>query len=194
MHFSMRITIRIICILMRIPKHFSKCVSHAHCMRFRNAHYGKRIRSASDAFQKCASWLSHFMRIWKRIWNASLMRIKRFKWNGLMRFQMRINVHRGGPGLYLIAGPLPLPYCLAFCPSCLPLLNRISTPIMLPKFFFYTWCCNFYLRRSIFQLVKSKKYIAGVTVKRILVKGKNETWKIDNLEGASLMCRTILWF
>ena len=95
MHFSMRITIRIICVLMRIPKHFSKCVSHAHCMRFRNAHYGKRIRSASDAFQKCASWLSHFMRIWKRIWNASVMRIKRFKWNGLMRFQMRINVHRG---------------------------------------------------------------------------------------------------
>ena len=94
MHFSMRITIRIICILMRIPKHFSKCVSHAHCMRFRNAHYGKHIRSASDAFQKCASRLSHFMRIWKRIWNASLMRIKRFKWNGLMRFQMRINVHR----------------------------------------------------------------------------------------------------
>ena len=94
MHFSMRITIRIICILMRIPKHFSKCVSHAHCMRFRNAHHGKRIRSASDAFQKCASWLSHFMRIWKRIWNASVMRIKRFKWNGLMRFQMRIIVHR----------------------------------------------------------------------------------------------------
>ena len=94
MHFSMRITIRIICVSMRIPKHFSKCVSHAHCMRFRNAHYGKRIRSASDAFQKCASWLSHFMRIWKRIWNASVMRIKRFKWNGLMRFQMRINVHR----------------------------------------------------------------------------------------------------
>ena len=98
MHFSMRITIRIICILMRIPKHFSKCVSHAHCMRFRDAHNGKRIRSASDAFQKCASWLSHFMRIWKRIWNASVMRIKRFKWNGLMRFQMRINVHREGGG------------------------------------------------------------------------------------------------
>ena len=64
------------------------------CLTYANAHYRKHIKCASHAIQICVSFISHFMPIWKRICNASLMHIERFKWNGFMRFQMRINVHR----------------------------------------------------------------------------------------------------